>query len=112
MPKTTLPITHNPYTGVVANQNLIINKHAEQSTQALQQPNLFANNSLLMGSNHVKTFSLPVAFEPSTYLNKNNATSSQALPPPTRGFNQNIDVPLPAGWQAEKTSTGQVYFIK
>ena len=64
-------------------------------------------------SHHVKTFSLPVAFDPSSYImNKNAHHSNTVLPPPMRSFNQNIDVPLPPGWQSEKTATGQVYFIK
>jgi len=72
---------------------------------------------------HAKTFSLPVSFDPNTYLlssrndigTKSSSLSSNAhlqqLQPPSSSFNQSIDVPLPPGWQSEKTSTGQVYFI-
>lgn len=77
-------------------------------------------SSLQQQQLHAKTFSLPVSFDPNTYLvNSRNdlndatpSTSSMAqLQPPSSNFNQCIDVPLPPGWQAEKTPTGQVYFI-
>ena len=58
---------------------------------------------------HVKTHSLPVPMcaENLDYANKYKSTA-----PPNRNANVNGDVPLPPGWSFEKTSAGQIYFIK
>jgi hypothetical protein len=91
--------------------------------QTHQQNNLYHNQMLLQQQQHqqlhAKTFSLPVSFDPNTYLvnnSRNNDTNQthqvlQVLQPPSSIFSQNIDVPMPPGWTSEKTSSGQVYYI-
>jgi hypothetical protein len=58
---------------------------------------------------HVKTYSLPVSFDPTT---SNSSGNSGMEPPPSRVYNKNGDIPLPPGWDYQKTATGQVYYIK
>lgn len=56
---------------------------------------------------HSKTYSLPVSFDPNPIL-----TTQQTFVPPVRNYNPNGDIPLPPGWDFEKTSNGQIYYIK
>ena len=103
-PQTAQPMMNNHFanSNPIGINNPVINKH-------LDQPQ-FGNQA----GQHVKTYSLPVSFEPSTYVNNGNGymSNSQVLPPPTRNFNNAIDIPLPPHWEAQKTANGQVYFIK
>lgn len=55
---------------------------------------------------HSKSYSLPAEFHgPQTVF------FSGQLPPPTRITNINGDIPLPPGWECERTTSGQAYFI-
>lgn len=56
-------------------------------------------------SQHSKSYSLPVAFDPLQQQHQ-----AQILPPPERAFNLNGDVPLPSGWSSEKAPNGQTYY--
>jgi hypothetical protein len=65
--------------------------------------------SHLVPTHHAKTFSLPVNFDP--YMQHPNPQNPYEQPP-TRTFNPNGDVPLPAGWSCERAPSGQFYYIK
>ena len=60
---------------------------------------------------HSKSYSLPANFQdtnPQQFMQQNKPHQQQ--PPPPRSLNG--DIPLPSGWELEKTSTGQAYYIK
>jgi hypothetical protein len=56
---------------------------------------------------HSKSYSLPVEFQGS----QNVFFSGQLPPPATRITHINGDIPLPPGWECERTSSGQAYFL-
>jgi hypothetical protein len=80
-------------------------------------PNLNYPNHLTVGQ-HVKTYSLPIPFEPknpSPLVNNAYMSNSQSSlqPPPMRNYNMPYgDIPLPSGWEAERAPNGQIYYIK
>lgn len=62
---------------------------------------------------HVKTYSLPVSFDNGLAPNGSmSAAGSGILPPPSRTYNSNGDIPLPPGWEFQQTQNGQFYYIK
>ncbi len=79
-------------------------------------PNVNFPNHLAVGQ-HVKTYSLPIPFEPknpSPLVSNTYMSNSQTLqPPPMRNMNMPYgDIPLPSGWDAERAPNGQIYYIK
>lgn len=99
----------------------LMNMNMSQATQQQQQQISFYNN----GSNnnnmpHSKSYSLPANFQESNtnlaanvYIHSSiNNIQQQQPPPPPRTVFANGDIPLPNGWELEKTSSGQVYYIK
>ena len=62
-------------------------------------------------NSHSKSYSLPANFQdpnPQQYMIQN-----KIQPPPPRSLANGCgDIPLPSGWELEKTSTGQAYYIK
>jgi len=76
------------------------NKHLKNVFNPSQVPSTVTNSS-----NHSKTFSLPVTFDASNLVHH-----QQLQPPVNNGFCG--EIPLPEGWEMQKTPTGQVYYIK
>lgn len=88
-------------------------KPGSQTTETFGSPSIQAQ--------HVKTYSLPVAFDGGglgTVGNMPNLTatpsssSSSMQPPPIRPFNSQGDIPLPPGWDFQQAPNGQIYYIK
>ena len=77
------------------------NKHLKNVFNPSQLPSTATNSS-----NHCKTFSLPVTFPDTSSL----VHHQQLQPPVNNGFCG--EIPLPEGWEMQKTPTGQVYYIK
>jgi hypothetical protein len=78
----------------------IQNKHLKNVFNPSLVPSPSSNNS-----NHSKTFSLPVTFDAPSIVHH-----QQLQPPLNNGFCG--EIPLPEGWEMQKTPTGQVYYIK
>lgn len=117
----------NMYKPPVSKTHLVAESQLASSSSysAAYQPFGFFNNptaSHLLPSSHVKTFSLPVAFDSqapfmpnSSYNYPYNYTNPalQYQQPPNRVYYPNGDVPLPTGWSCERTTpTGQFYYFK
>ena len=87
------------------------------STNVNAIPNLNYPNHIAIGQ-HVKTYSLPIPFEPknpSPLVNNPYISNSHnsLQPPPMRNYNMPYgDIPLPNGWEAERAPNGQIYYIK
>ena len=67
------------------------------------------NNHNNNHNSHSKSYSLPANFQDSNPQQQFIQQTKQQ-PPPPRSLNG--DIPLPSGWELEKTSTGQAYYIK
>ena len=70
------------------------------SVLLLQLLNMNQLSSIVSQSFHSKTYSLPTAFD-------NVAAKTVEMP-----IGPVNETPLPHGWTCEKTSNGQIYFIK
>jgi hypothetical protein len=56
---------------------------------------------------HSKSYSLPANFQDQQFM-----ITAPKMQPPPRSISSNGDIPLPNGWELEKTTTGQAYYIK
>lgn len=115
---------HSPQTQFFGNQGAFNQHHYRSNEYAplsnWQMPQVPANAAqhrfphLMNNAPHSKSFSLPVDFH-SPFANAPQQTPPQPQqpPPPPRVVNSFVgDVPLPPGWEAEKTATGQIYYMK
>ena len=63
---------------------------------------------------HCKSYSLPANFQDvnqqQQFMLPTNMTPK--MQPPPRLLSGNGDIPLPSGWELEKTASGQAYYIK
>lgn len=115
--ESTAPIHMNPQ--FFNNQSAAFNQHYRSEYAPVpnwQMPQMPPNAvqhrfpHLMNTAPHSKSFSLPVDFH-SPFMNAPQQQMQQPPPPPR--INSFLgDVPLPPGWEAEKTSTGQIYYIK
>ena len=87
--------------------HLYEHSYASSHLHAAPPPPVSSQTSSFVGHafQHAKTFSLPVSFNPYMVGGSGGGGGGHAVLP------SNIDIPLPPGWQAEKTASGQTYFI-